>query len=628
MKLSRLALAVALLPATGFAAEPETYDDALKLPALVVTSGRQVEPQRQATAATTVFTRKDIERLQARSVPELLGRVPGSSLVQSGGRGSQTGLFLRGTSPAQTLVLVDGQRIGSASSGTPSLEFLAIDQIERVEVTRGPRSSLYGSDAIGGVVQIFTRRGEPGLQPRLRIAAGSHNTFERSLGLSGGDEATAFNLGASQDDTRGIDRTRDNLGGDADRDAFRNRALSFSLSHQFNDSLEAGLNVLDQRGQAEYDDANAFASGQPSDDFLLSSASGYLQARFNDVWTSKLSLGHSEDKRDTSDPTNPFGNFTFNTYRDSATWQNTLQLTEQHQLLAGLDWYEDKLHSTTAFNETERWNQAAFIQHRYQGEGFGTELGLRHDKNEQFGSENSWNAALRVPVGEVDEMMLSYGEGFRAPTFNDLYFPDFCSSFGCFASANPNLKPERSKTYELQWRHQLANDGSFDVSLYRTDIRDMITLDENFIPQNVATARINGLEASWNQTLFGWHTRLSAGLIDPRDRDSGHTLQRRAKRTFSLDLDREFGDFSAGLGWQLVSQRFDDAANTIEVPGYGIVGVRAGWQMTPELRWEAKVDNLLDRDYFSTTYSRMDGRYGYREEGRTGLLSLTWTPTL
>lgn len=622
MKLSRLALAIAVLPGFALAAEPYTAEP------LVITSGRQTEPLRQVTAATTLFTRKDIERLQVRSVAELLERVPGSSLVQSGGRGSQTGLFLRGTSPAQTLVLVDGQRIGSASSGTPSLEFLAIDQIERVEVTRGPRSSLYGSDAIGGVVQIFTRQGEPGLNPRLRIAAGSHNTFERSLGLSGGDDVTTFNLGASLDDTRGIDRTRDNLGGDADRDAFRKRAVSFSLGHQFNDSLEAGLNVLDQRGQAEYDDANAFASGRPSDDFLLSSTSGYLQARFNDIWTSRLSLGHSEDKRDTSDPTNPFGNFTFNTYRDSATWQNTLQLTEQHQLLAGLDWYEDKLHSTTAFNETERWNQAAFIQHRYQGEWFGTELGLRHDKNEQFGSENSWNAALRVPVGTLDEVLVSYGEGFRAPTFNDLYFPDFCSSFGCFANANPDLKPERSKTYELQWRHRLANDGSFDVSLYRTDIRDMITLDENFIPQNVATARINGFEASWNQTLFGWHSRLSVGLIDPRDRDSGHTLQRRAKRTFSLDLDRELGSFSAGLGWQLVSQRFDDAANTIEVPGYGVLDVRAGWQMTSELRWEAKVDNLLDRDFFSTTYGRAEGRYGYREEGRSALLSLSWTPQL
>lgn len=183
MKLSRLALALAVLPGFALAAEPYTAEP------LVITSGRLAEPQAQTTAATTVFERADIERLQVSSVTELLERVPGLSIVRTGGAGSQTGVFLRGTSTAQTLVLVDGQRIAAASSGTSSLEFLAPEQIERIEIVRGARSALYGSDAIGGVIQIFTRRGEgQGLKPYARLAAGSDSTYQRSLDLSGGDE--------------------------------------------------------------------------------------------------------------------------------------------------------------------------------------------------------------------------------------------------------------------------------------------------------------------------------------------------------------------------------------------------------------------------------------------------------
>ncbi len=192
MKLSRLALAIAVMPGLSLAAEPYVAEP------LVVTSGRLAEPQARATAATTVFERDDIERLQVSSVTELLERVPGLSVVRTGGAGSQTGVFLRGTSTAQTLVLVDGQRIAAASSGTSSLEFLAPEQIERIEVVRGARSALYGSDAIGGVIQIFTRRGDDqGLKPYARLAAGSDSTYQRSLGLSGGDERTRFHLGAA-----------------------------------------------------------------------------------------------------------------------------------------------------------------------------------------------------------------------------------------------------------------------------------------------------------------------------------------------------------------------------------------------------------------------------------------------
>ena len=623
MKLSRLALAVALLPGAQVFAAELTREEALKLSDAVISANREPQQRSQSSMATTVFNRDDIERLQVRSVAELLERVPGVSITRTGGAGSQLGLFLRGTASTQTLVLVDGQRIAAASSGTSSLEFLSPEQIERVEVVRGPRSALYGSDAIGGVVQIFTRQGgAAGLAPQVRFGVGSDGTFERNLNLSGSDGQTRFNLGASMDETRGIDATRDSFGANGDDDGYRNRSLSLNLAHRINDRLEVGISALDQRGETEFDDM--FGASLPTVDFQLSSLAGFVDAQLGDTWNSRLEVGHSEDKRDTGNDTPlapAYMFYSYSTYRDSASWVNTLRLDQANQLLLGADWHEDRLHSTTDFVEDSRWNQAAFIQHRYAGSAFSTELGLRHDKNEQYGSENSWNAALTVPLDARNDVVVSYSEGFRAPTFNELYDP---------WAGNQNLVAERSKSYEVQWRNRYSESGALEVSLYRTDIEDAIVSDAStwWVPYNVQTARINGLEASLRQELFGWQASLAAGLIDPRDRDSGHTLARRAKRTLSLDVDRQFGDFSVGAGWRAVSGRHDDAANTIEVGGYGLLGLRGSWQASSELKLDLQLNNLFDKDYAETTYSTANGRYGYNTEGRSALFAISWTPSL
>ena len=628
MNLSRLAVAVALLPSFSALAQSPIADDLLTLGDTVVTANRVPQLRTETAAATTVFTRADIDRLQVRSIAELLGRVPGVSVVRTGGAGSLTSVLVRGTASAQTLVLVDGQRIAAASSGTSSIEFLNPDQIERVEVVRGARSAVYGSDAIGGVIQIFTRHGSRnGLAPRVRMGVGSHSTIERSLGLSGGNDQTRVNLAASLDEAGGIDATRHGDSLNRDDDAYRNRAISFNLSHTLNERMQAGFSALDQRGQIEYDDV--FGPSQPTTDFQLSTLSSFANLQVNERWSSRIELGHSEDKRDTGNdlPTaRPSMFYSFSTYRDSASWVNTVSLAPDQELTLGADWYEDRLHGTTDFAEESRWNQASFIQHRYTGSLFSTELGIRHDKNEQYGSQNSWNGAVTIPLDTRNDLVLSYSEGFRAPTFNDLYYPDECFSGFCYSTANPNLSPERSRGYEVQWRSRYSDTGSLELSLYRTDIKDAIVSDSStgWRPYNVQTARINGLEAALHEQLFGWQAQLAVGLIDPRDRDSGHTLPRRARRTLSLDMDRQFDQFSVGASWRAVTGRYDDAANTLELGGYGLLGLRGGWKVTRDISLEAKLNNLLNKDYVEATYS--SGRYGYNSEGRAVLFAITWTP--
>jgi vitamin B12 transporter len=627
MKLSPFALTLTLLPAGQLLADTFERDQALKLPDVLISANRQVEARNDSSAANTVFTRDDIDRLQPDSVTDLLRRVPGVQVSQSGGRGSIPGVYIRGTQSAQSLVLVDGQRIGSSTSGDSNLQHINIEQVERVEVLRGSRSVIYGSDAIGGVIQIFTRRGgQQGLQPRMHTGFGSNQTWERSLGLSGGDERTRFNLGASLDETAGINRTHESYSSDGDHDAYRNKSLSLSLSHTLTEDVEVGANVLDNRGKSEFDSpfgrydyvTDKSYQQQPYNDFNVSSVSSYIDAQINEVWKTRIELGHSENRETTLDKLSDERSV-FNTYRDSVNWQNDLTLNERNSLMLGGDWYEDRINSTTAFDEDSRWNRAVFIQHRFQADSFSTELGLRHDDNQQFGSQNTWSGTFTVPLNPDNEVLLTYSEGFRAPTFNDLYYPDF---------SNPDLKPETSKSYELQWRSQLTESSRLETSLYRTDLEDAIIFGSNSRPENVASARINGFEAALKQELFGWQSNLGVAIIDPRDRDTGHTLARRARRTLSLDLDRQFDRLGLGASWQAVSSSYDDLNNQQPLGGYALLGLRSSWELNREIKLELKVDNLLDKGYSRALYSYQGSQYGYREEGRAWMFGVTWTPEI
>ncbi len=632
MNLPRLALTLSLLPTVSALADTFEREQALKLPEVLISANRQVEARNDSSAANTVFTRDDIDRLQPSSVTDLLSRVPGVQVTQMGGRGSLPGIYMRGTKSAQSLVLVDGQRIGSSSSGDSNLQHINIEQVERVEVLRGSRSVIYGSDAIGGVIQIFTRRSaEPGLQPRLHMGLGSNQTWERSLGLSGGDDNTRFNLGASLDETAGIDRTHQSYPSDGDHDAYRNQSLSLSLSHGLSDDLEVGFNVLDSRGKNEFDspfgryDSSTDQSYQqkPYSDFNVSSVSSYFDARINPTWKTRVELGHSENREQTRDKLSAEDSV-FNTYRDSVNWQNDLALNEQNSLILGGDWYEDRVNSDfdyygarAALGEDSRWNRAAFIQHHFAAEHFSTELGLRRDDNQQFGSQNSWSGTFTLPLNADNDLLLTYSEGFRAPTFNDLYYPDY---------NNPGLKPETSKSYELQWRSQLTDSSRLEASLYRTDLEDAIIYGSR--PENVASARINGFEAALKQELFGWQSNLGISFIDPRDRESGHTLARRARRTLNLDLDRQFDQLGLGATWQAVSSSYDDEKNLQPLGGYGLLGLRSSWAVNHEVTLQMKIDNLLDKGYSRALYQYQGEQYGYREEGRALMFGVTWMPQL
>ena len=620
MKLSRLALAIALASPAAYAAnENPRFDEQLKLPEVVVTASRTAESKGDTYSAVTVFTRDDIERLQPSTVADLLRRTPGVQIIQNGGRGSTTGVFIRGTKTAQTLVLIDGQRANDTNLGGAPLNTLSVDQVERIEVLRGPRSAIYGSDAIGGVVQIFTRRAEgQGLKPRIRVAYGTHDTWEQSLGLSGGNAATRFNFSLNNEQSNGFSRSGQKVGTDTDNDGFENTSLALNLNHRFNPRTEAGLSISHADSESEYD---AFGYGvYPYDEIKNSFYSAYLSNQITSAWNSRIEAGYSEGEMLNLDRAVVRDSYS-ESERESLNWTNILSLSDAQRLQVGLDWYRDHIDNSENYTEDSRYNAAAFIQHSYKGERFGTELGLRHDDNQQFGTENSWNAAFKLPLNAQHELTLSYAEGFRAPLLSDLYYPVSCfPGWGC-SGGNPDLQPETSKTYELRWVGQLTPQLDVEAAAYHTDLTNAIN---NWPPVNVDEARIDGFEVAVSADVLGWQNQLSLSLLKAEDESTGNDLVNRARKTLSWDIDRQFGRFTVGANWTASGQAYSDAANTTVIPGYGLLGLRASWQAHPELEVAVKVNNLLDKQYYTTTNFGVP----YQEDGRSAQLAFTWTPSL
>lgn len=619
-KITSLALLFGAVSSQTQANPSLSQDEQLKLPGVVVTASREAESIEGTSAAVTVFTREDIDRLQPLTVEDLLRQVPGVHIAANGGRGSTVGLYIRGTSTAQSLVLIDGQRAASASSGATAINALSPDQIERIEVLRGPRSAIYGADAIGGVIQIFTRRGDgEGLNPRVQVGYGSQETWKRSVGLSGGNQDTRFSLNVSSDETNGIDRTTANTGPSADKDAYRNNSVSAHLSHRFSENLEAGASVLHQEGETEYDNTYSLVD-YPYDEFKLTNLSTYVEARPTASWRTRFELGRNDNDNINLKDNDPAFRNHYITTRHSAAWLNSVQLTDAQGLRVGLDWYEEKLDAKPAMAEDSRWNRGAYLQHRFQSDWLATEVGVRHDDNEAYGEATTLSSAVTLPINETHSLTLSYSEAFRAPTFNDLYSP---------WGNNPDLNPEESKNVELLWRSRLSNGLHLETSIYRNAVDDLIVWSTNSLgqdmPLNVDRALLEGLEASLSYRTMAWTAQAGISLLRAKDRDTDEDLIRRPRQSLHLGLDHHFGNFSLGGTVLGVGKAYDTNFDTwpatrVRLGGYTLLNLRANWNVTPEVSLAFKVDNVFDKDYTSV--------YSYQEDGRTALVSVTWAPVL
>lgn len=588
---------------------PAQAQETPTLDEIIVTATRIPQASDLTLAAGTIIKRADIERTQAKSVQELLAGLPGVAFANNGGAGKATSVFLRGTQAGHVLVLIDGIKVGSATLGTTAFQDIPLDQIERIEIVRGPLSSLYGSEAIGGVIQLFTRKGGGAMAPSASIGLGRYGTRQAAAGLSGGGENSWFNLSASHFQTDGFNACKGSLTAgcftvEPDADGYRNTALNLRGGHRFAPGTELDVHLLRAVGKNEFD--GGFQNEAESLQLVLGAS---LKHRLSDVWSTRISLGQSRDESDNFKN----GAFTgrFDTRRDTLSWQNDLTLAPRRQLSLGLDYQEDAVSSTTAYRVSRRDNTGVFAQYLHGMGAHDAKLSLRHDDNSQFGGNTTGNAAWGVAFGDGLRGTLSYGTAFKAPTFNQLYWPGF---------GNPNLQPEKSKSLEvgLSGRHAA---GRWSLNLFETRITDLIGFDGATTPSN-ANARIRGVEAVAGAQVAGWQTALNLTLQDPENRSNnanhGKQLNRRAKEMLRIDLDRDVGAWNLGATLRAEGRRYDNLANTVKLGGYGLVDLRADYRVAKAWRLQAKLENLFDKAY--------ETAFLYNQPGRGLYLTLRYHP--
>lgn len=612
-----LRIAVALATA-GLAGTLQASEEIIKLEEVVVTASRTAQSVDEALAPVTVITRKEIERSLATSVPELLSKTPGMQVATNGGAGSLSSIYLRGTKTAQALVLVDGQKINSASSGVSPLQYLDPEDIERIEIVRGPRSSLYGADAIGGVIQIFTRKGHGKPHLKVKVGGGSRNTGEYGLSYSGQSEGLRFNLGANMYETGGYDFTLTETNGDGDNDAYRNKSVFGSVSNEFSGNLIAGASFQHSEGKSEYDNNSAYSyDTQPYNLFRVTSISSFVDLTINDIWGTRLEAGYAEEHTQAREENYKTGvtsdSYWSETMRYSTSWKNDIAWHENQLLTAGIDYSNEKYDGSTAYVEDSRYNAGVFVQNHSSIGNQDVQVALRRDKNEAYGYNTTGSASYGLALPNEMRFTASYGTAFRAPTLGDLYYPGY---------DNPNLKPEKSENFEVGLKGVLAV-ADWSVSLYQNNMEDMIALDSTYTPINIDQARIRGIELIVKTRAMGWDVNSSVSFLNPENRsgvNKGKVLRNRAEELFTLDFDKQFNKLGLGATFRAQGKSYADAANTTEVAGFGTVDLRMSYKLTSELKTGLKVVNIFDKEYQPVD--------GYRGQPLGAFVTLTWTPEL
>jgi vitamin B12 transporter len=577
------------------------------LPTIVVTAERVAQTAEDSLASVTIIDRQQIQQTQAQSLPELLRAVPGISLSNNGGLGKNSSVFLRGTNSDHVLVLIDGIKVGSATLGSTTFEHIPITQIERIEIVRGPRSSLYGSEAIGGVIQIFTRKGKGKFKPNFSATIGSHNTYQSTVGISGGTDKTWFSANLSGMDTKGFNSCngKPNVGGcltdEPDKDGYQNISGQLRAGYRFNKNAAIDIHWLRTEGESNYD-----GSFQNQSDIMQQVLGAGLRLLPTDTWTVSLKAGRSWDDLDNFKD----GVFStrFETLRDILSLQNNLEIGENNLLVLGIDYQNDKVGGTTAYQVDSRDNKGVFAQYLGYFDQHDVQFSLRSDDNAQFGNHTTGNLAWGYSFNDL-RFTASYGTAFKAPTFNELYFPNY---------GNSNLNPEKSKSFEIGLTAKTSW-GSWAINTYQTDIDDLIAYDASvFAPGNIDSARIRGLETVLNTSIAEWNINTNLTLLDPSNQSNDKVLPRRAKESLHINLDRKFNQLTVGTSLHAVGKSYDDAANTRELDAYMTMDLRSGYQITKDWQVQARISNLFDQDYETAAF--------YNQAGREFFITLNYQP--
>lgn len=620
MKTSTPVLAAALLQLPFVAFAQIAAASAPAAPTLVetvVTANRTSQALSELVADVTVIDREQIERSGAVGVADLLARQPGVEISRNGGVGAATSVFLRGAESRFTAVFVDGIRVDSQSTGGATWETIPWSQIERIEILRGPAAAVYGSDAVGGVIQLFTRRGEGAATPYLGIGVGSRGLRSAQAGVRGSSGAFDYAVNAAYEEGRGFDaRTPAVKNHNPDKDSYRTSSASVRLGYQFTAQQRLEVTALDNLMNSGYDDY-AYNPKRPVDDrnkHHLGTLGLNWTAQWTDAYRTKVSVSDSTSRYE-SFPS-PYltktrlRNYLFqNEYRlGSSLFTAALERREDRLFNPALDEY-----STTI--DRKRSQDALALGYSFNQGPHSVQVNLRHDKDSEFGGKTTGSAAYGFSFAQGWRATASAGTAFRAPTLYQRF-----SQYG-----DASLSPETSRNVEVGMRYA---DEQTTASLvaYNNRVRDLITFDYDATAcassfgcyANVDRAKYRGVTLAGSHRVGDVTLRGSLDFQDPRNADTGKLLALRARRHASFGADWRVGTWTLGAEWQLSGERFNDAANKTRLGGHGVVNLSASTPIAAGVSVLARLDNVGDKDYQLVN--------DYATAGRTFYLGLKWQP--
>ncbi len=605
--------------------------ETIELGRIVVTTPlRRASSLERSTSSVVVIGESEIAQSAALDLPSLLKTIPGVTATSNGGLGADSSVSLRGTTPSQTLVLVNGVRAASATTGTVNLSGIPLASIERIEIAKGGHSAQYGSDAIGGIINIVTRQG--GLCTDGRDACGSVTAGIThpwggyvSTGVQGQSESGLnYALGGQFFGTRGYDFTLPSAWGhEPGPNGFLRGSANFALSKDL-DWGRVYADGLYARGRIHYDSTPPAANEADTDNF-----SGKLGTRIDhsENWSSTLELSTALDNASNFRGSIKGDDFDTRRYGVLASTQKSFETdVARHILLGGVEAYRESVSgssiSDVAYDRTSRDLTAVFGQYSVEYGPLNIDSGLRYDHDGQFGGATTYNIGASYELIDGLVARASYGTGFRAPTFNDLYYPD------PFTPGNPDLKPEKSRSYEIGLTWQATERTSLDVALYRNDISNQIAwapVDPGdffgpWHPDNIQKVRITGLEAALSHRFSEeWSAKAAVDVREPLNRSEGlHgryvIYADRFKATAELT-------YSPTEQLQLIGRvlygaaRYTDELNTAKLPDYVTADFTALYALDSRSQFKFSVENIFNEQY--------ETKAGYRAPGRTLDFSFT-----
>ena len=601
-KKSLLATLVAGLPAFVFAADfAASPNDPLEHISVYAT--RQAQPVHQILSSVTVLDREHIEQAQVSDLPALLRQVAGVQISRSGGKGQTNTLFLRGGAAGHTLVLIDGVRAGSATLGYASLAELSLQQIEKIEVIKGPKAALYGSDALAGVIAISTRKAD---NTSIQLKTGRYQSHEADIATSQtyGALTVRSNLGWS--DSEGFDVRP---GTQADKDGFDQRYGKLGAQYDTTYGLwSADHHVLRSRGQYDFDPAWGPGSDQVETQTSQSRLGWALDGGKSNQ---KLSLSHNQTEDLNWGEDSPTS--LFETERLELDYQYGRQLTQDFSALAGVNWYqEDVSGSDLVYDLDSRINKAIFAGVSYQSGQWLADVTGRHDKQSQYGHSNTYELGLGYQLTNQWLVRASRSSAFKAPSFNDLYYP---------SGGNADLVPETATSDELGLRYR-SGDLQIESSVYQQNVNNLIQWapmpDGNWVPQNVGEAKVKGAELSISHNWQQLQQQLAYSYTDAKDKTTDAPLIKRSKHTVHWQGAYQWQDWRVFVTSDYQSDFMTGDFTTPKLGGYTLWGAGVSYELSNELQIAAKADNLTNKEYLYLP--------GYATAGAEWSLRLNWTP--